>query len=112
MEAQISDILKVVRELSQTVKKQTLKIKEKIEKFSGDKGSPQTGKGTFYNGIAFSCGCGSQSISSKSHISSLLSPHQGQAKPVPPRGGPVDLSVCDVVVKEHTFPELPKHLKI
>lgn len=31
----ISDILKVVRELSQTVKKQTLKIKEKIKKISG-----------------------------------------------------------------------------
>ena len=41
------------------------------------------------------------------------SPRQAQAKPVQPRGGPnivIDLSSCDVSVKERTFSSLLKHL--
>lgn len=52
-----------------------------------------------------------------SHLAAVVaaSPfRQVQAKPVQPRGGPnigVDLSVCDVTIKERTFSELRKHFE-
>lgn len=115
MESQISDILKVIKELAHTVEKRTteiLELKRLVEEKNSAKVAPQPT---------------SKSLTMASHLATitlagplpnstpaLSSQRPGPMKPVQLNSGSniiVDLSACDVPVKERTFSELRKYLQ-
>ena len=117
IESQMSEILKVVKNLSQIVDKQTLEIQElkKLVKGANKKATeatlvPVRESSTMASHLAAVMAASPQ----PENVLLSAAPHQAQAKPAQPKGGPnlvIDLSDCDVSVKERTFLSLRKHLE-
>ena len=111
------EILKVVKNLSQIVEKQTLKIQElkKLLKEANKKATevtppPLRKSPTIASHLAAVMATSPQP---KNRLLSAIT-RQAQVKLAQPRGGPslvINLSDCDISAKERTFPSLCKHLE-
>ena len=107
MESQISDILEVVRELSRTVEKQKIEILE-LKKLVGEKNSTKVAPQPAIKSLSMASHLTTITSAGPSlhSTSSPSSPRPGPAKSAQVNAGPniiIDLSACNVTVKERTF---------
>ena len=117
IEQRLVDILEVVQELSRTVEKQTVEIQELKKLLKGAKGDQ----------VRMALGSSAKTSTMASHIAANIAsntaaqepPHstplvQASVRPLQSKGGPsivIDLSVCDVQVKERSFLELRRYIE-